>query len=171
MRKWLLSVYRCGLVQLLWPEGRQVCLYTPTNPHLGRGWHKPFAHTGPFSTLSVLRPQAEPPPQGQLSSLGALHVVSTWAPASPLNDSLPLQKMASRWWKAMCCWGTLLYLLYFSAEKVPLGISFKFSFLLGAWGRGPQKGCGSGCLVWTNLRNVLLWHLEINFWPISWDRS
>lgn len=122
MRKWLLSVYRCGLVRLLWPEGRQVCLYTPTNPHLGRGWQKPFAHTGPFSTLSVLHPQAEPPPK----DISLPWVLCTWSQPElqllPSTTPCPCRK-----WQAddekLCAAEGLCFIFFIFLQKRSLWAS------------------------------------------------
>lgn len=114
----------------------KAALYTPWVYHLGRSLHKSFVLTGYFSALSVLHPLEECPRISLFPA--ALHLVSAWDP----SNSLPFK--TSRWWKSMHCWGTPLYLLYFSAGKVPLDISWNLSFLPGAWWRGSQKGWGSG---------------------------
>lgn len=69
-------------------KGRRGCLYTPTNPRLGRGWHKPFAHSRRALFCPLLHLLAESPPQDSSPP----RALGTWSGAE--LQLLPRQLLA-----------------------------------------------------------------------------
>ena len=132
----------------------------------------PLLTQGPFHPLCLL-PAGRICSPGQVSSLGAQLMVSTWAPAAPSTTPCPCRKWQADDGKPCTAEELCSIICFIFPKKMSLWVSaLRCLFLPGSPQRGPQQGCdsGSGCLVWTELCNVL--HLLVSslwWWFTYWE--
>lgn len=141
-------------------RGEKAAFLLPPTPYWAEADTNPLLMQGPFLASPSSASRTFSP--GLLSSMSALHVVSTWAPSSPLQF-LALAGNEAADWKLYAA-EELCFIFLQKRSCWASALSHPFS---PEHDEGPQKGCGSGCLLWTKLHNVLRGHLEIKFWPVS----